>query len=387
MTTDTLTGDFYDFQGLLTEQERGIVLETRRFLEADVAPIANQAWLTSDFPHEIVPGFAKLDVAGLPYRGASSLLSGFLALEMNRVDPSLATFFGVHSGLAMGSVDRCGSQEQKERWLPAMAEMSRIGAFALTEPHGGSDVSGGLETTARREGDTWVLNGAKRWIGNATFADLIVVWARDEADDQVKGFVVENGAPGFTATKIENKMALRTVQNADIAITDCRVPEADRLQNANSFRDTADILRKTRGGVAWQAVGVTIGAYEHALAYAGERQEFGKPIAGFQLVQDLLVRILGNITSSLGLVVRLAQLQDSGVYKDEHSSLAKAVCTVRMREAVGWAREILGGNGILLDYNVGRFVADAEAVYSYEGTREMNTLITGRAITGLSAFV
>jgi len=387
MTDVTLTGDFYDFQELLTEQEREIVLRTRRFLEDEVAPIANEAWLASDFPYEIIPGFAKLDVAGLPYRGGSSLLSGFLALEMNRVDPSLATFFGVHSGLAMGSIDRWGSEEQKERWLPAMAGMTKIGAFALTEPHGGSDVSLGLETTARRDGDAWILNGAKRWIGNATFADLIVVWARDEEDDHVKGFVVEQGAPGFTATKIENKMALRTVQNADIVLADCRVPEADRLQNAHSFRDTADILRRTRGGVAWQAVGVTIGAYEHALAYAAERREFGKPIAGFQLVQDLLVRILGNIASSLGLVVRLAQLQDSGVYKDEHSSLAKAVCTVRMREAVGWAREILGGNGILLDYNVGRFVADAEAIYSYEGTREMNTLITGRAITGESAFV
>jgi glutaryl-CoA dehydrogenase len=265
--------------------------------------------------------------------------------------------------------------------------MEKIGAFALTEPGGGSDVAGGLQTTARRDGDDWILNGAKRWIGNATFADLVIVWARDEADNKVKGFVVEKGTPGFVATKIEHKMALRTVQNADITLTDCRVPEANRLQNAHGFRDTADILRQTRGGVAWQSVGVMMGAYDLALAYAKERVQFGKPIAGFQLVQDLLVRMLGNVTASLGMVVRLAQLQDEGVYRDEHSSLAKAFCTSRMREAVGWAREILGGNGIVLDYHVGRFVADAEAVYSYEGTREINSLVTGRAITGLSAFV
>jgi glutaryl-CoA dehydrogenase len=381
-----LEGDFYDYQDLLTEEEREVLLRVRAFMEKDVAPIADRAWGAAEFPHHLVPGFAELDVAGLAIRGARSLLTGFVALEMNRVDPSMATFFGVHTGLAMGSVARCGSEEQQERWLPAMARMEKIGAFGLTEPHGGSDVAAGLETTARREGGEWVLNGAKRWIGNATFADLVIIWARDE-ENHVRGFMVEKGTPGFTATKIEHKIALRTVENADVTLTDCRVPEANRLQRADGFRDTADILRRTRGGVAWQSVGVMMGAYELALAYAKERRQFGRPIGQFQLVQDLLVRILGNVTSSLGMVVRLAQLQDSGVYRDEQSAMAKAFCTVRMREAVGWAREILGGNGIVLDYKVGRFVADAEAIYSYEGTREINSLITGRAITGLSAFV
>ena len=383
----SLDADFYDQQSLLTEDEREIVLRVRSFMEKEVAPIANEAWAKAEFPHRLVPGFASLDVAGLATRGARSLLTGFVTMEMNRVDPSMATFFGVHTGLAMGSIARCGSEEQQDRWLPAMSRMEKIGAFGLTEPHGGSDVAAGLETTARRDGDEWVINGAKRWIGNATFADLVIIWARDEEDDHVKGFVVEKGTPGFTATKIEHKIALRTVENADITLVDCRVPEAGRLQRAGGFRDTADVLRRTRGGVAWQAVGVMMGAYERALAYAKEREQFGRPIAKFQLVQDLLVRILGNLTSSMGMVVRLAQLQDSGVYRDEHSALAKAYCTVRMREAVGWSREILGGNGIVLDYDVGRFVADAEAIYSYEGTREMNTLITGRAITGLGAFV
>uniref|UniRef100_UPI0034E2FAB7 acyl-CoA dehydrogenase family protein n=1 Tax=Herbidospora sakaeratensis TaxID=564415 RepID=UPI0034E2FAB7 len=287
----------------------------------------------------------------------------------------------------MGSVARLGSEEQRERWLPRMAAMEKIGAFALTEPTGGSDVAAGLRTTARREGDTWVLNGAKRWIGNATFADYVIVWAKDEGDGQVKGFVVDRGSPGFTATKIENKIALRTVQNADLTFENVLVPEENRLAGAASFKDTATILRQTRGGVAWQAVGCMIGAYERALAYSKEREQFGRPIASFQLVQDLLVRMLGNVTSSLGMVVRLAQLQDDDVYRDEHSALAKAFCTARMREAVGWGREIMAGNGIVLDYGMGRFVADSEAIYSYEGTREINTLIVGRAITGEGAFV
>ncbi|MDT5201549.1 MAG: glutaryl-CoA dehydrogenase, partial [Mycobacterium sp.] len=281
----------------------------------------------------------------------------------------------------------CGNDEQKQRYLPDMARFDKIGAFGLTEPDVGSGASGGLKTTARQDGGSWILNGQKKWIGNATFGDLTVIWARDVADNQVKGFVVANDSPGFSTTKLEDKIALRIVQNAVITLKDVRVDETDRLANANSFRDTAEVLRMTRAGVAWMAVGCARGAYDNALAYAVSREQFGRPIAGFQLVQDLLVRMLGNITSSWALCARLSQLQDKGRAEDRHSSLAKAWCTVRMRETVGYARELLGGNGILLEHNVGRFVADAEAIYSYEGTREMNTLIVGRAITGLSAFV
>ncbi len=246
--------------------------------------------------------------------------------------------------------------------------------------------AGGLVTTARREGDDWILNGRKTWIGNATFADLTVVWARDE-EDKVKGFVVEKDTPGFHTRKLEDKIALRIVQNAEITLNDVRVPEANRLQGAQSFRDTAKVLRLTRAGVAWMAVGCARGAFELALAYAKSREQFGRPIAGFQLIQDLLVRMLGNITASTTLCAQLARLQADDAAFDEHSALAKAFCTVRMRETVGYARELFGGNGILLEHHVGRFVADAEAIYSYEGTREINTLIVGRAITGLSAFV
>jgi glutaryl-CoA dehydrogenase len=287
----------------------------------------------------------------------------------------------------MGSIYLCGSEEQKQRWLPAMARMELIGAFALTEPDHGSDVARGLRTTCRRDGDSWVLDGEKKWIGNGSFADLIITWARDVETDRVLGFVVEQGTPGYTAVDLEDKIALRAVQNAHITMDGVRVPEENRLQEANSFRDTAKVLRMTRAGVAWSAVGCSRGAYEHALRYALGREQFGQVIVEFQLVQDLLVRMLGNITASAAMCARLSHLQGSGEMTDEQASLAKAFCTMRMRETVGWARELMGGNGILLENHVGRYVADAEAIYSYEGTREVNTLIVGRAVTGTSAIV
>ncbi len=397
MTTtleDQLTADFYDYETLLPEEERKLLLKARDFMRTEVKPLVNEYWAKGEFPKELIGKFRELGFAGLPYEGygdhlpaASHLLTGMLSMEMTRTDPSVATFFGVHNGLAMYSVYAGGDQEQRDRWLPQMAAMDKIGAFAMTEPLGGSDVAGGMRTTARRDGDTWILNGAKKWIGNATFADLVIVWARDEDDNNVKGFVVEKGSPGFSPVKIENKFAFRIVENAEITLTDVRVPEANRLQGINSFRDVAEILRATRGGVAWQGLGVMIGAYELALDYAKERKQFGRPIARFQLVQDLLVKSLGNITASWGMLVQLARLQDAGIFKDEHSSLAKAFVTSRMREVVAWSREIFGGNGIVLDNDIMRFFADAEAIYSFEGTREMNTLIVGKAITGQSAFV
>jgi glutaryl-CoA dehydrogenase len=384
--------DFYQMTASLTESDREVLRRVRTFMEGQVAPIINKYWAEDAFPFEILPAIRDLNIAGTGYEGygcpgGTTLLTGFIAMEIARVDSSCATFFGVHSGLAMGSIFLCGSEEQKQKWLPPMARLEKIGSFGLTEPLVGSGASGGLMTTAERDGDAWVLNGQKKWIGNATWGDLTIIWARDLADNQVKGFIVENKTPGFKAEKIQNKMALRVVQNALITLDNCRVPEENRLQLDTSFRDTARVLRMTRGFVAWEAVGCAMGAYEHALAYAQTREQFGKPIAKFQLVQDLLVKMLGNITASLCMVVRLSQLQDQGKLKDEHASLAKAFCTVKMRETVGYARELLGANGILLDHHIGRFVADAEAIYSYEGTREMNTLIVGKAITGMGAFV
>jgi len=309
-------------------------------------------------------------------------------MEMSRIDSSIATFFGVHDGLAMGSIYAAGSEEQKQKWLPPMARFEKIGCFGLTEPLVGSGASGGLTTTAKREGDSWVLNGQKKWIGNSPWCDVSVIWARDVADNQVKGFIVENKTtPGFSVEKIENKIALKMVQNGLITMKDCRVPEENRLQAGKSFRDVARVLKMTRYLVAWEATGCQMGAYEHAVKYAQERQQFGKPIGSFQLVQDLLAKMLGNVTASQSLVVRAAQLEAEGKLTDQHAALAKAFTTARMRETVAWARELLGGNGIVADYNVARFFADAEALYTYEGTYQMQNLIVGKAITGLGAFV
>ena len=388
----TANGDFYMVAQTLSEEDNAIRLKVREFMEKEVEPIINDFWARDEFPFDLLPKMQNLGIGGLPYQGygcpgKTMMLMGFVMMEMARVDASISTFFGVHTGLAMGSIYLCGSEEQKQKWLPPMAAMTKIGSFGLTEPNVGSGTGGGLETTARRDGDSWILNGEKKWIGNSTWGDLTIIWARDVADDQVKGFIVENNTPGFTVEKIVTKMALRVVQNGHITMTECRVPEANRLAGANSFRDTAKVLRMSRASVAWESVGCATGAYEHALRYAQKRVQFGRPIASFQLVQDLLFRMLGNITSSQSLCLRLSQMQEEGTMKDEHASLAKGICTVRMRETVGWAREVLGANGILLEHHIGRFVADAEALYSYEGTREMNSLIVGKAITGFSAFV
>ena len=390
--TSAPESDFYSLELLLEPAGRELLQRVRAFMHKEIEPVINDYWTREEFPFHLIPAIADLDIVGLAYSGygcpgQGSLLSGMVSMEIARVDSSIATFVGVHSGLAMGSIYLFGSQEQKERWLPAMARMEKIGAFGLTEPDVGSGVARGLTTTARRDGDIWILDGQKKWIGNATFADYVIIWARDLADDQVKGFVVEAGTPGFTAEKMHDKIALRVVQNARITLDGVRVPEANRLAKANSFADTAAVLRMTRAGVAWEAVGCARGAYEHALAYAKEREQFGRPIASFQLVQDQLVKMLANVTAAECMCVRLSQLQEAGHAADEHSALAKAFCTVKMRETVGLARELLGGNGILLENHVGRFVADSEAIYSYEGTREINTLIVGRAITGIAAFV
>ena len=392
MTFEPLASDFYSYESQLTDREKEALAALREWLERDVKPIVNGYWERAEFPMQVVKPMAELGALSFawdevaPFEN-SAVFRGFVSLELARVDPSVGTFQGVQNGLATGSIAITGSEEQRREWIPKLASGDVIGAFGLTEPLSGSDSARGLMTTARREGDEWVLNGQKRWIGNATFSDITIIWAKDEADGQVKGFIVPTSTPGYRATKIEGKVSLRMVQNADITLTDVRVPESLRLQNANSFRDTAAVLRHTRAEVAWAAVGTAIGAYEAAVRYAKERVQFGKPIGAHQLIQELLVKCLGSITASLGMVVRVSEMQDRGELRDEHSALAKAYATERMRETVAWAREACGGNGIVLDYDVARFFADAEALYSYEGTREMNTLIVGRAITGHAAFV
>lgn len=387
-----LNSDFYELNLRLTAEQRGIQLKVREFMEKEIKPLVNSYWLRDEFPFEILPRFAALNLCGVTYEGYGCpnlpfLMEGIIAMEMARVDSSIATFFGVQSGLVMGSIYLCGSEEQKNEWLPQLQQLTKIGAFGLTEPEVGSGAAGGLTTTARRTERGWVLSGQKKWIGNAPFADVVVVWARDLDDNQVKGFLVRKDNPGFQVEKMKGKMSLRIVQNGLITLTDCLVPESDRMPLARSFKDTAKVLRMTRAGVAWMAVGCSMGAYENAFEYTRNRKQFGKPIASFQLIQNHLVEMLSNLTAMQTLVFRLSELQDEDRLSDEHASLAKVFCTLRMRDIVGRAREVMGGNGILLEYDVARFVADAEAIYSYEGTKEINSLIVGRAITGFGAFV
>lgn len=381
-------GDFFAFEQLLGSKEQDRLAEVRDFLAREVKPIAVDCWNRGEFPMELIPRLAEIDlVSPVRRQGHSNLFAGILHAEVTRADTSIATFMGVHDGLFTGSIEALASREQQDAWLPDIYSLKKIGAFGLTEPLGGSDVAGGTRTTARRDGDHWILNGAKRWIGNATFSDWVVIYARDLADNQVKGFLVDTALPGFSATKIENKISLRTVQNADITLRNVAVPDFCKLAHANSFRDTNKVLKVTRLAVAWQAVGQQLAAFDVARRYVVERHQFGRPLASFQLVQSQLVQILGNAVSSMGMMVRLSQLEDAGQAKDEQSALAKAFTTARMRESVAIGRSLLGGNGIVTDFEMAKIFADAEAIYSYEGTHEVNTLVAGRAVTGVSAIV
>jgi glutaryl-CoA dehydrogenase len=396
------TADFFAFESLLNQNEQAKLAELREFLAAEIAPHAADWWNKAEFPAHLLPKLAALELSTPAQRGYSNLFAGLVIAEMTRVDTSIATFFLVHHDLFVESLYGFGSASQKERLLEDAASLRITGAFALTEPAHGSDVAGGMETRARRiasatgnpddGGDAWVLNGAKRWIGNGTFCDYMLVWARDEAAGEngqgaVRGFIVDASLPGVSRSRIENKIALRTVQNADITFHNVRVAEADRFAGIGSFEDTNQLLRGSRIMVAWQAVGQQLAAFDVARQYAVERQQFGRPLAKFQLIQQQLVTMLGNTVASMGMMVRLAQLQDSGAADMPQVALAKSYTSARMRETVALGRSILGGNGIVTDYRMAKIFADAEAIFTYEGSYEINTLIVGRAVTGVSAIV
>ncbi|MBA3945024.1 MAG: acyl-CoA dehydrogenase family protein [Herpetosiphonaceae bacterium] len=383
--------DFYQFDALLTPEELEVRDRVRAFVDSEVVPIINPYWERAEFPFEIIPKLAALNICGGPIKGygcpgMSSVAAGLIGAELSRGDGSICTFFGVTSGLAMSSIYYCGSEEQREQWLPAMARMEKIGAFGLTEPQVGSDASH-IQTTARLEGDTYVLNGAKRWIGNATFADVTIIWAQDAETGQIGGFLVEKDTAGFTATKMEGKLAKRALLNADIKLENCVIPASNKLPKARSFRDTANVLKNTRYGVAWEGVGHAQAAYEIALRYSQERQQFGKKIAGYQMIQEKLVKMLAEIVAMQLTTWRLSVLRDEGTMTEGQASLAKMNNAAKARQVVALGREILGGNGILLEYHLARHYADMEAVYTYEGTNEINTLVVGREITGVPAFV
>ncbi len=382
--------DYYNIDALLTPEERAIRDKVRRFCDKEVVPVMNDYWERAEFPHELFGKFAALDIAGGTIKGYGSpgyseVAAYLVAVELARGDGSLNTAFGVHSGLAMGSIAILGSEEQKRRWLPAMARMEKIGAFGLTEPAHGSDAVA-LETSCRREGDEWVINGQKKWIGNASFADIVVIWARDEEDGKVKGFVVEKGTPGYSAEVITGKITKRAVWQAQITLDNVRVPAANKLEGANSFKDTGKVLTATRFGVAVEAIGHAVAAYEYAVAYAKERVQFGKPLANNQLIQYRLAGMLADITSMQLVGLRLAQLLQNGEMTAGQASLAKMNNARVARKVVADARDLLGGNGVLLEYGVAKHFADMEAVVTYEGTDTVQSLIVGRDITGVQAF-
>ncbi|MDQ4063081.1 MAG: acyl-CoA dehydrogenase family protein, partial [Actinomycetota bacterium] len=359
--SQSLGTDYYLIEELLTDEEREVRDKVRAFADREVIPIINDYWDKAQFPFELVPKVAELNIAGTAIQGygcpgMSQIASGLVAIEMARGDGSFNTFFGVHSGLVMSTLAICGSEEQKERWLPQMARMEKIGAWGLTEAKHGSD-SVRLETSARREGDEYVLNGEKRWIGNATFADVIVIWARDEADGEVKGFLVEKGTEGYSTELITGKMGKRAVWQPDIKLEEVRIPVENKLEHANSFKDTNKVLTATRGGVAWEAIGHAIAAYEAALTYSKQREQFGRPIAGFQLIQNKLANMLAEITLMQLMCYRLGQLQEQGKMTGPQASLAKMNNAKKAKQVCSDARDIMGGNGVLLEYHVARHLS------------------------------
>jgi glutaryl-CoA dehydrogenase len=382
--------DHFLLRGTLTEAEAGYLERTRRFVHEEVLPVINSYWERAEMPLQLCRRLGELGLVGDGIDGygcppMSSTAAGLISMELNRGDGSLGTFLGVQAGLAMRAIAMHGSEEQRWRWLPAMARCEKLGAFALTEPLHGSD-SVALETEARRLGDTYVINGAKRWIGNGSLADVVVVWARDAGDRQVKGFLVERGTPGFAARVIEGKGSLRAVWQADIELVDVRIPLESRLPGAASFKDAGRVLKSTRAGCAWMALGHAVAGYDAALTYASHRKQFGKPLARFQIVQEKLVRMLCEITAMQLYCVRIGRLDETDDMSDTIASLAKLNNTVKAREVLAEARNLLGGNGILLENHVMRHMADMEAIFTFEGTETIQTLIVGRHITGSSAF-
>jgi glutaryl-CoA dehydrogenase len=382
--------DYFGLGDELTAAERGYLQRTRTFVDDEVLPVINGYWERAEFPRDLIAKLGALGIVGDGIEGygcppMSPIAAGLIHMELNRGDGSLGTFHAVQAGLAMRSIWMLGSQAQKERWLPGMARLDTLGAFALTEAAHGSDAVA-LETSATWEGDAFVLDGEKRWIGNGTIADVVVVWARDTRDGQVKGFLVEKGTPGYDARLIEGKGSVRAVWQADISLTRVLVSESNLLPGARTFKDAVRVLASTRIAVAWGALGHALAAYETALAYVKQRHQFGKPLAAFQLVQDQLVKMLAEVTAMQLYCLQISRLEQRGKLTDTIAALAKMNNTLKAREVIAEARDLLGGNGILLEYHVMRHMADIESIYTYEGTEHIQTLIVGRDITGIGAF-
>ncbi|MDP9985335.1 acyl-CoA dehydrogenase family protein [Arthrobacter sp. FW306-05-C] len=397
MTPETAANgtDFYLMDDFLSAEDRALRLKVRAFVDKDLLPVINGYWERAEFPFELVPKLAGLGIAGTTIQGygcpgLSRLAAGIVAAEISRGDGSVNTFLGVQSGLAMGTINMLGSEEQKQRWLPEMATLAKIGAFALTEPEHGSD-SVALETSARRDGDSYIINGRKRWIGNASMADVVIIFARDEADAKVKAFVMERNEDGsfpdgYSTEVITGKIGKRAILQPDITFDNLRVPAANRLTECHSFKDVSRVLTSTRSGASWESYGHALAAYEIAVDYAKTRQQFGKPIGSFQLVQNKLANMLAELTAMQLMCFRLAVLAEDGRMTGPMASLAKMQTARKARWICSEARDMLGGNGVLLENHVARHMTDMEVVSTYEGTDSIQSLLVGREITGLSAF-
>ncbi|KAJ7558445.1 hypothetical protein O6H91_04G039600 [Diphasiastrum complanatum] len=386
----SLVSDYYQFDDLLSPEEQTLRKRVRAVMEKEIAPIMTEYWERAEFPFEVVPKLASLHIAGGTIQGygcpgLSIVGCALSVLEVARVDASCSTFILVHSSLAMLTIAMLGSEDQKQKYLPKLASFDAIACWALTEPDYGSDASS-LSTTATKVKGGWLLNGQKRWIGNSTFADVAVIFARNTSTNQINGFIVNKGSLGYCATKIENKISLRIVQNGDIVLRDVFVPDDDRLPEINSFQDTNKVLAVSRIMVAWQPIGISMGVYDMCHRYLQERRQFGAPLASLQINQEKLVQMLGNIQAMILVGWRLCKLYEAGKMTPGHASLAKAWNTKRARETVALGRELLGGNGILVDFLVAKAFCDIEPIYTYEGTYEVNSLVTGREVTGIASF-
>ena len=381
--------DFYGLDDLLTEEQRMVRDTIREFVSEQVVPHIAEHARAGTFPLDLVPLLGELNVFGpnLPEEygcaGLDDISYGLICQELERGDSGVRSFVSVHSSLGMFAIHRWGSEEQRQRWLPAMARGEKIGCFGLTEPDHGSD-PGGLETRAVRTDGGWRLRGTKMWITNGSLADVAIVWAQTE--DGIRGFLVEKGMPGFSAPEMKGKLSLRASVTSELVLDDVEVPEANLLPGAKGLGGPLTCLNQARYGIAWGAVGAAQGCLAEALDYAGSRVQFGKPIASFQLVQQKFADMATEITKAQLLVWRLGQLKNEGQATPQQVSMAKRNNVKMALDCARSCREVLGANGILDEYTALRHAANLESVHTYEGTYDIHTLILGAEITGIPAF-
>ena len=370
----------------LRAQEHERLLEVRELVQDKIRRQSIDYWNREEFPEDLVAQLAGHGLGGVQLEDCSHLLRGLIHAEIARADISLSSVVGIHNELVVGMIHEFGSAQQKAQWLPKLTAFEAFGAFALTEPEHGSDIAGGVQSTARRDGDEYVISGAKRWIGMGTFSDFALIWAKDEDSGDLGAYLVESDRPGYSATKIEHKIGLRIMQNADITLDQVRIPVANKLPGATCFASANGLLMQSRAWVGWQAVGAMMATLDICLSYAGKRQQFGQRLASFQLIQQSLAEIAGNLSLCLSMMSDIARKQERGDLQMVDAAMAKSTATRLARESAALGRALLGGNGVVSDFEMAKVFCDVEILHTYEGTYEINSLIVGRALTGISAF-